>query len=149
MPGLASSAPPTSCLVTDDAGAADCLPPCWARRRANAGRAAAAPATCGIAARPIETASAASMAAGLLSRDLISDRPPVPATPAAGPALRLAGSEREMALCLSLDTVGDFPRSGRGPIKGYGAFRKTSVSLCGNLNRAAIANHFREHYAAC
>src|ERR1700734_3356419 len=75
--------------------------------------------------------------------------PPVPATPAAGPALRLAGSERVMALCLSLHTVGDFPRSGRGPIKGYGAFRKTSVSLCGNLNRAAIANHFREHYAAC
>src|ERR1700683_1580698 len=41
--------------------------------------------------------------------------PPVPATPAAGPALQLAGSERVMALCLSLDTDGDFPRSGRGP----------------------------------
>src|ERR1700733_8567065 len=78
MPGLASSAPPTSCLVADDAGAADCLPPCWARRPANAVRAAAAPAACGIAARLTETASPASMAAGLLSRDLISDRPLFP-----------------------------------------------------------------------
>src|ERR1700733_8292386 len=96
MPGLASSPPPTSCLVTDDAGAADCLPPCLAGRLANAVRAAAAPAACGIVARPIETASPASVTAGLLSRDLIGDRPPVPATPAAGPALRWAGSERGM-----------------------------------------------------